>query len=170
MAACLHGTRQAAARQYGTNLSRGALHRIDEKSVDIVIDVRKPAGMERGHIAQAIHMPLNHLARVRSSLDRESNVRGSLRRWLSLVHRRKYSGAIGVSPRFERGRRYDGMDIVEAKKTPRRPRGQEVTDESTISPSRLNRSSTTSSNGRPEIQKAPPSLACSGDAGHESNK
>src|SRR5439155_11470842 len=35
--------------------------RIEEKSVDIILDVRRPKEWEIGHIAQATSMPLNHL-------------------------------------------------------------------------------------------------------------
>jgi glyoxylase-like metal-dependent hydrolase (beta-lactamase superfamily II)/rhodanese-related sulfurtransferase len=48
--------------------------RIDEKAVDLVIDVRRPAEWDTGHIEQAISMPLNHLAESALSLDRDAKV------------------------------------------------------------------------------------------------
>jgi glyoxylase-like metal-dependent hydrolase (beta-lactamase superfamily II)/rhodanese-related sulfurtransferase len=48
--------------------------RIGEKSVDIVIDVRRPAEWDAGHIEQAVHMPLNHLAESALSLDRDAKI------------------------------------------------------------------------------------------------
>jgi hydroxyacylglutathione hydrolase len=49
-------------------------HRIDEESVDMIIDVRRPAEWNTGHIEQAISMPLNHLAESALSLDRDAKV------------------------------------------------------------------------------------------------
>ena len=48
--------------------------RIEEKSVDVVIDVRRPPEWTSGHIEDAIHMPLNHLAESALSLNRDSKV------------------------------------------------------------------------------------------------
>jgi hydroxyacylglutathione hydrolase len=49
-------------------------HRIDEKSVDTIIDVRRPLEWNGGHIDEAIHMPLNHLAESALSLNRDSKL------------------------------------------------------------------------------------------------
>ena len=49
-------------------------HRIDEKSIDIVIDVRRPPEWSSGHIEDAIHMPLNHLSESALSLDRDAKI------------------------------------------------------------------------------------------------
>jgi len=48
--------------------------RIEEKSVDLVIDVRRPPEWNSGHIENAIHMPLNHLAESALSLNRDSKI------------------------------------------------------------------------------------------------
>jgi rhodanese-related sulfurtransferase len=48
--------------------------RIEEGSVETVIDVRRPPEWTSGHIAQATHMPLNHLAESALSLNRDSRV------------------------------------------------------------------------------------------------
>src|SRR2546425_2575023 len=44
-------------------------HRIAENSVETVIDVRRPPEWNGGHIAQAVHKPLNHLSEAAPSLD-----------------------------------------------------------------------------------------------------
>lgn len=49
-------------------------HRIQEKSVQTVIDVRKPPEWNSGHIDGAVHMPLNHLKETAASLNRDSKV------------------------------------------------------------------------------------------------
>jgi hydroxyacylglutathione hydrolase len=49
-------------------------HRIDEQSVDIVVDVRRPPEWNAGHIAGAVHHPLNHLDETFSGTPRESRV------------------------------------------------------------------------------------------------
>ncbi|MBI4472914.1 MAG: MBL fold metallo-hydrolase [Acidobacteria bacterium] len=49
-------------------------HRLDEKSVDIVLDVRRSPEWTAGHIAQAQHHPLNHLAESAVSLPRNARV------------------------------------------------------------------------------------------------
>ena len=49
-------------------------HRIEEKSVDTVVDVRRPQEWDSGHIEGALHLPLNHLAESALSLDRDSKV------------------------------------------------------------------------------------------------
>jgi hydroxyacylglutathione hydrolase len=49
-------------------------HRRQEKSVDTIVDVRRPAEWDRGHIEGAIHMALNHLAQSALSLDRDSRI------------------------------------------------------------------------------------------------
>jgi glyoxylase-like metal-dependent hydrolase (beta-lactamase superfamily II)/rhodanese-related sulfurtransferase len=48
--------------------------RIDEKSVDMVLDVRTPAEWNNGHIEEAVSMPLNHLAESALSLDRDAKI------------------------------------------------------------------------------------------------
>jgi len=48
--------------------------RIEENSVDIVLDVRRPKEWETGHIPQATSMPLNHLAESASSLNRGAKI------------------------------------------------------------------------------------------------
>jgi hydroxyacylglutathione hydrolase len=48
--------------------------RIEEKSIDVVIDVRRPPEWNSGHIENAIHMPLNHLAESALSLNRDSKI------------------------------------------------------------------------------------------------
>src|SRR5437870_5480982 len=49
-------------------------HRIEEKSIDTIIDVRRQPEWNSGHIQSAIQMPLNHLAESALPLDRNSNV------------------------------------------------------------------------------------------------
>jgi glyoxylase-like metal-dependent hydrolase (beta-lactamase superfamily II) len=49
-------------------------HRIDERSIDTIVDVRRPPEWSGGHIVQAVHMPLNHLAETAGSLNRDSKV------------------------------------------------------------------------------------------------
>ena len=44
-------------------------HRIAEKSVDVVLDVRRPQEWNGGHITQAMHMPLNHLSETARALN-----------------------------------------------------------------------------------------------------
>jgi len=46
--------------------------RMEENSVEMVIDVRRPGEWEKGHIDSAIHMPLNHLAESALSLNRDA--------------------------------------------------------------------------------------------------
>ena len=48
--------------------------RIDEQSLDAVIDVRRPPEWNGGHIENAIHMPLNRLAESALSLNRDSRL------------------------------------------------------------------------------------------------
>jgi len=48
--------------------------RMGEKSVDTIIDVRRPAEWNSGHIEDAINMPLNHLAESALSLNRDSRI------------------------------------------------------------------------------------------------
>jgi hydroxyacylglutathione hydrolase len=48
--------------------------RIEEGSLDAVIDVRRPPEWNSGHIENAIHMPLNHLAESALSLNRDSRI------------------------------------------------------------------------------------------------
>ncbi len=99
--------------------------RIDEGSVDTVIDVRRPPEWSAGHIATAVHMPLNHLAESALSLDRESNV--------AVLCAGGYRSSIGTSILQQLGFRHvsnvaGGMtawDIVEAKKkAPGDPEGR----------------------------------------------
>lgn len=49
-------------------------HRIEEKSVDTVVDVRRPAEWDGGHIEGAVHMPLNHLGESALSLNRDARI------------------------------------------------------------------------------------------------
>jgi len=49
-------------------------HRIDEKSVDAVIDVRRPVEWDSGHIASATSMPLNHLSESARSLNPDAKI------------------------------------------------------------------------------------------------
>ena len=49
-------------------------HRIAEKSVDLVLDMRRPGEWESGHIAEATHMPLNHLAESALALNRDARI------------------------------------------------------------------------------------------------
>lgn len=49
-------------------------HRIAEKSVDRVIDVRRPPEWNGGHIAEAAHLPLNHLAQSADALNRDARI------------------------------------------------------------------------------------------------
>jgi hydroxyacylglutathione hydrolase len=48
--------------------------RIEEGSVETIIDVRRPPEWNAGHIENAAHMPLNHLAESALSLNRDSKV------------------------------------------------------------------------------------------------
>lgn len=49
-------------------------HRMVENSVDTVIDARRQAEWNAGHIATAVHMPLNHLAEMAVSMDRNGRI------------------------------------------------------------------------------------------------
>jgi glyoxylase-like metal-dependent hydrolase (beta-lactamase superfamily II)/rhodanese-related sulfurtransferase len=48
--------------------------RIEEKSIDTVVDVRRLPEWNDGHIESAIHMPLNHLAESALSLNRDARI------------------------------------------------------------------------------------------------
>src|SRR5213594_857647 len=48
--------------------------RIEEKSIDLILDVRRPKEWEGGHIPQATSMPLDHLAEAASSLNRDARI------------------------------------------------------------------------------------------------
>src|SRR5262249_7848079 len=48
--------------------------RIEEGSMETIIDVRRPPEWASGHIENASHMPLNHLAESALSLSRDSKV------------------------------------------------------------------------------------------------
>jgi hydroxyacylglutathione hydrolase len=48
--------------------------RFEEKSVDTVIDVRRPPEWSSGHIENAVHMPLNHLSESALSLNRDAKI------------------------------------------------------------------------------------------------
>jgi glyoxylase-like metal-dependent hydrolase (beta-lactamase superfamily II) len=48
--------------------------RMEEKSVEIIMDVRRPPEWSSGHIAGAVHMPLNHLSESALSLNRDSRI------------------------------------------------------------------------------------------------
>jgi hydroxyacylglutathione hydrolase len=92
--------------------------RTDERSVDIILDVRRPPEWAAGHIDQAVHMPLNHLAESALSLNRESKI--------AVLCAGGYRSSIGVSILQQLGFRdvsnvVGGMTAwnnVEAKKTP----------------------------------------------------
>jgi len=49
-------------------------HRIEGNSVDTVIDVRRPAEWNNGHIDQSVNMPLNHLSELAAPLNRDARV------------------------------------------------------------------------------------------------
>ena len=49
-------------------------HRISEKSIDLLLDVRRPAEWESGHIGVAVSMPLNHLMESALSLNRDARI------------------------------------------------------------------------------------------------
>ncbi len=49
-------------------------HRIDEKSFHLILDVRRPAEWQAGHIAEATNMPLSHLTELALSLDRDAKI------------------------------------------------------------------------------------------------
>ena len=49
-------------------------HRLTEHSVDILVDVRRSQEWQTGHIAEAINMPLNHLAENLASMNRDDRV------------------------------------------------------------------------------------------------
>jgi rhodanese-related sulfurtransferase len=49
-------------------------YRIEEKSIDTVVDVRRPQEWDTGHIEGALHLPLNHLAESALSLNREAKI------------------------------------------------------------------------------------------------
>jgi hydroxyacylglutathione hydrolase len=48
--------------------------RLDDKSVDRIIDVRRPKEWNDGHISGAKHRPLNHLADKLQSLNRNDRI------------------------------------------------------------------------------------------------
>jgi glyoxylase-like metal-dependent hydrolase (beta-lactamase superfamily II)/rhodanese-related sulfurtransferase len=92
--------------------------RMDEHSVDTILDVRKPPEWTAGHIERAVHMPLNHLAESALSLNRESKI--------AVLCAGGYRSSIGVSILQQLGFRNvsnvaGGMSAwtnVEAKKKP----------------------------------------------------
>ena len=47
-------------------------HRIEEKSVEAIIDVRRAPEWDAGHIEGAVHLPLNHLTESALSLNRDA--------------------------------------------------------------------------------------------------
>jgi hydroxyacylglutathione hydrolase len=49
-------------------------HRIAEKSVEMILDVRRPAEYGAGHIQDAISLPLNHLSESALALDRDAKI------------------------------------------------------------------------------------------------
>jgi glyoxylase-like metal-dependent hydrolase (beta-lactamase superfamily II)/rhodanese-related sulfurtransferase len=49
-------------------------HRIDENSVDTIIDVRRPPEWSQGHIDGAASMPLNHLSESALSMNRDLRI------------------------------------------------------------------------------------------------
>jgi hydroxyacylglutathione hydrolase len=49
-------------------------NRMDEKSIDMIIDVRRMPEWNSTHIESAYHMPLNHLAQSALSLDRSAKI------------------------------------------------------------------------------------------------
>ena len=49
-------------------------HRIEENSVDVILDVRRPAEWDAGHIRQATNMPLNHLMEAALPIDRDARI------------------------------------------------------------------------------------------------
>lgn len=49
-------------------------HRVAEKSVDMVVDVRKPSEWNAGHIAEAVHLPLHHLSEAAEPMNRDARV------------------------------------------------------------------------------------------------
>jgi rhodanese-related sulfurtransferase len=49
-------------------------HRLAERMVDVVLDVRRPAEWSSGHIASARNVPLNHLVEGARELDRQTRV------------------------------------------------------------------------------------------------
>jgi hydroxyacylglutathione hydrolase len=49
-------------------------HRIDENSVDTIIDVRRPPEWGQGHIDGAVSMPLNHLSESALSMNRDLRI------------------------------------------------------------------------------------------------
>jgi len=49
-------------------------HRLDEHTVSAVLDVRRPAEWNNGHIENAIHMPLTHLSESALSLNRDTDM------------------------------------------------------------------------------------------------
>ena len=93
-------------------------HRMDERSIDTILDVRKPPEWTAGHIERAVHMPLNHLAESALSLNRESKI--------AVLCAGGYRSSIGVSILQQLGFRNvsnvaGGMSAwtnVEAKKKP----------------------------------------------------
>jgi hydroxyacylglutathione hydrolase len=92
--------------------------RMDERSVDMILDVRRPPEWTAGHIDQAVHMPLNHLGESALSLNRESKI--------AVLCAGGYRSSIGVSILQQLGFRnvsnvVGGMTAwnnVEAKKRP----------------------------------------------------
>jgi glyoxylase-like metal-dependent hydrolase (beta-lactamase superfamily II)/rhodanese-related sulfurtransferase len=48
--------------------------RMDENSLDAIIDVRRPAEWAGGHIQEAVNMPLNHLTESALGLNRDSKI------------------------------------------------------------------------------------------------
>ena len=49
-------------------------HRISEHSIETVLDVRRPPEWNGGHIAHALHMPLNYLTQAALSLKRDTRI------------------------------------------------------------------------------------------------
>jgi glyoxylase-like metal-dependent hydrolase (beta-lactamase superfamily II)/rhodanese-related sulfurtransferase len=63
--------------------------RIDEQSIETVVDVRRPPEWNSGHIERAIHMPLNHLSESALALNRDAKI--------AVVCAGGYRSAIGCS-------------------------------------------------------------------------
>jgi hydroxyacylglutathione hydrolase len=49
-------------------------HRLQENSLETILDVRRPPEWNSGHIADAVHMPLNHLSESALALNRDAKI------------------------------------------------------------------------------------------------
>ena len=84
--------------------------RIAEGGAGQVLDVRRPAEWKAGHIASAVHIPLNELSSRAAELDRVAPDPHHLRQRLPLLDRHEPARAERLHTHRQRRRRHDGLD------------------------------------------------------------